>query len=70
MVDDHAEDGLSVVGGNAAKKGPSKIDIILDRLRTIDGMKVEARKIDSKKKNSDNNIIIEYVSNLEQRQWM
>lgn len=65
LVDDHAEDGLSVVGGNAAKKGPSKIDIILDRLRTIDGMKVEARKIDSKKKNSDNNIIIEYVSNLE-----
>ena len=65
MVDDHVEDGLSVVGGNAAKKGPSKIDIILDRLRTIDGMKVEARKIDSKKKNSDNNIIIEYVSNLE-----
>lgn len=66
LVDDHAEDGLSVVGGNADKKGLSKIDIILDRLRSIDGMKVEARKFDPQEKNSDdNNIIIEYVSNLE-----
>lgn len=67
LVDDHAEDGLSVVGGNAAKKGPSKIDIILDRLRSIDGMNVGARKFDSQEKDRDDyNIIIEYASNLEE----
>ena len=66
LVDDHAEDGLGVVGGNADNKGPSKIDIILDRLMSIDGMKVKARKYDSREKYSDDiNIIIEYVSNLE-----
>lgn len=66
LVDDHSEDGLSVVGGNADEKRPSKIDIILDRLMSLDGMKVKARKYDSQEKYSDdNNIIIEYVSNLE-----
>ena len=67
LVDDHAEVGLSVVGCNDPKTGPSKIDVILDRLRSIDGMKIGARKFDSKIQYSDDyNIIIEYVSNLKE----
>lgn len=67
LVDDHAEDGLSVVGGNADEKRPSKIDIILDRLMSLDGIKVKARKYDSTEEYSDDyNIIIEYVSNLKE----
>lgn len=68
LVDDHAEVGLSVVGGNDPKTGPSKIDVILDRLRSIDGMKIGARKFDDSKiqYSDDYNIIIEYVSNLKE----
>ena len=68
LVDDHAEVGLSVVGGNDSKTRPSKIDVILDRLRSIDGMKIGARKFDDSKiqYSDDYNIIIEYVSNLKE----